>query len=110
MNAPHFHRTPDLRTALDIAHARKLAQAANELADILERNGRWSIASEWAGLELCNAGIAMFDDGDFMVQREVFATELGVDEEGYPDGEPRDPDQFWRDSIHAINGGLSDGE
>lgn len=40
--------------------------------------------SDWNRFVLCNAIIALIDDGDAMAEREALMDDLGVDEDGNP--------------------------
>ncbi len=80
------HPVSELQTALaaaDVANAKRMIAALERYIEA--RTPRMTRRAEWALFEVCNAGIALVDDGDFCAQRDVLMHELGVDEEGYPD-------------------------
>ncbi len=69
--------------AADVANATRLIKALEAYRDERKRTPRFTRTAEWALFEVCNAGIALVDGGDFMAQRETLMSELGVDEDGY---------------------------
>lgn len=77
------------RTAERISRARTLATALTVWADECERRMDDSTRrAMWDEFAVCNAAIALVDDGDFLAQRESLMFELRCDEEGYPDDAP----------------------
>jgi hypothetical protein len=74
------------RAAADIANARRMIAALEHFIEA--RKPRYTRSAEWALFEVCNAGIALVDDGDFLAQRESLMFELGCDCDGYPDDAP----------------------
>ena len=78
--------------------AAAIRDAANELYMSLHLNGnQWTRSTFTKLLGVCDAVIAMVDDGDCMAERAKLLFELGC---GIP------ADNFWRESQHAIDAGL----
>ena len=66
--------------------------AAFALRQALTRsNGKWTTRAQYDLFVLCNAVIALVDDGDCMAQRESLMDELRCDEAGNPVDENREP-------------------
>lgn len=72
-----------LKQALHIAAAATMADAAAAYAKIVAAKPD-SEEAQNAMFDLCNAAIALVEDGDFYAEREAIMTEIGCDEEGYP--------------------------
>ena len=84
----------------DADKARAIQDAAGELARSLKlSNNQWNCPQQDRMIALCNAVIAMIDDGDCMAERDNLVWEH--ENTGYA------ADTFWRDSHHAINAGLA---
>lgn len=78
-----------LKTEAEKAGA--IEHAAYALRQALGRsNGKWTARAQYDLLDLCNAVIALVDDGDCMAQRESLMDELRCDEDGNPVDENRE--------------------
>ena len=65
--------------------------AAFALRQSLTRsNGKYTTSAQFNLFDLCNAIIALIDDGDCMAQRESLMDELRCDENGNPVDENRE--------------------
>ena len=88
-----FAMTPEQRAyfkaagnAANLANANAVAATAISLANELHTSaGADTQQSAYHLFKLCNAMIALIDDGDCMAQRDSLMDELRIDEDGNPD-------------------------
>ena len=85
MTAPITQAMKPDRLAANIAKARKVADAAAAFAKSLERSGGQYLRRQLLDeLDLCEAAIDLWDDGDALAQKEAIYSEMGWDSEGFP--------------------------
>lgn len=85
-----------LKQAMHIAAAARLADAAAAYAKVAATKPNTNKAKN-AMFDLCNAAIALVDDGDFYAERDIIMDDLAIDEEGYPiDADHRDDEGDYR--------------